>query len=381
MQRIFGRGPLLSQTGLSPRVSGSPRLHRSVSGRERSRLTRAFFLLGACAPAKASPPLTHPSPAIVGIAALVFLRAPPSLESDGLPPRCAGLRSKFRPEGVAVGAWGERSSLYARIASAFSKAGTTGMSMTGGTQGMGVDKLFAWDAATGLPQPKLERLAVPVRAVVLPLPPHARDTANALADAVSEALLPIVGAAGVWLQDREAMHTSIFHASHHLAEVPFTAEEVEAEAAAVAAVFNATCPLRAVLERVVVTPGGVVIACWNVASGGQPSEARAALRAALPRAPAHQLVSEPHILHSTLARILRVKPGDAATLERASTALTDALCGAEVVFDVAWYVEEYDALALALRGAYKERVLPFRCRPPATGVGGRLMDQARLRLF
>ena len=240
---------------------------------------------------------------------------------------------------------------------------------------MGVDKLFSWDEGTGLPTPKLQRLAVPVRAVVLPLPPHARDTANALADAVAAALLPVVGRGGVWLQDREAMHTSIFHASHHLAEVPFTADEVNAEAAAVAAVFNATCPLRAVLERIAVTPGGVVIACWNVAAGGQPAEARAALRGALPRAPAHQLVSEPHILHSTLARILRVKPGDGATLEQAAAAMSDALCGAEVVFDVAWYVEEYDALALALRGAYKERALPMRCRT-AHGVSGRVMDQA-----
>ena len=311
------------------------------------------------------------------LVALVFLRTPPSLHTldDALPARCASLQSKFRPEGGAAAAWVARSELYARIARAFADAGTTGMSMTGGTQGMGVDKLFAWDEATGLPTPRLERLQVPVRAVVLPLPPHARDTANALADAVSAALLPVVGRAGVWLQDREAMHASVFHASHHLAEVPLSHAAVEAEAVAVAAVFNATCPLRAVLERVAVTPGGVVIACWNVAAGGQPADARAALRAALPGAPKHQLVSEPHILHSTLARILRVQPGDAATLERVAATISDALCGAEVVFDIAWYVEEYDALALALRGSYKERVLPMKCRP--LSPGGRLMDQAR----
>ena len=72
--------------------------------------------------------------------------------------------------------------------------------------------------------------------------------------------------------------------------------------------------------------------------------------------------------------------------------ITDSLCGAEVVFDEAWYVEEYDALALALRGecsrrrawrkpvpdpvragSYKERALPMRC---GQGVqGGRLLDQ------
>ena len=353
--------------GTPARLPVSPRgLHRSPSLRLRFS-TRAFLL------------------AALFLVGLVLLRTPPNLSLDeGLPPRCAALRSRLKPAGAAVAAWAARSELYARIAHSFHVAGATGMSATGGTQGMGVDKLFAWDEATGLPQPRLERLAVPVRAVVLPLPAHARDTANALADAVAAALVPVVGRGGVWLQDREAMHASIFHASHHLAEVPASAAEVDVEAGVVASVFNITCPLRAVLERVAVTPGGVVIACWNVASGGQPSEARAALRTRLPRAPPHQLVSEPHILHSTLARILRPPAAGSAILERIVEHITDSLCGAEVVFDEAWYVEEYDALALALRGECSRRrawrkTLPDPCAQAHTKSGRCPCAAARAR--
>ncbi len=308
------------------------------------------------------------------LALVVLFRPMPQLrESDAtLPAACAALHSKFAPRGAASRNWAERSALYARIMRDFSDVGVTGVSGAGGTQGMAVDSLFAWDDATGLPSPRLRRLSVPVRAIVLPIP-RAAD-ADALMGSASATLLPLLSPSGVWLQDPQAMHASIFHASHHLQEVPASAAEVEAEARAVGALLNATCPLRVVLERVVITTGGVVMACWQVAAGGQPAELRAALRAALPRAPARQLLTDSHILHSTLARILRLPPGGAAALEPVAAALSQALCGLEVVFDTAWFVEEHDALALALRGLYKARAMQLACGPPATG--GRLLDLA-----
>jgi hypothetical protein len=48
------------------------------------------------------------------------------------------------------------------------------------------------------------------------------------------------------------------------APVPADAAAVEAEAAAVGGVAQSTCPVRAVLERVVATAGGVLVACWQV---------------------------------------------------------------------------------------------------------------------
>lgn len=46
--------------------------------------------------------------------------------------------------------------------------------------------------------------------------------------------------------------------------MPASTEQVSAEAAAVAKVAAINCPVRAVLERVVATAGGVLVACWQV---------------------------------------------------------------------------------------------------------------------
>lgn len=46
--------------------------------------------------------------------------------------------------------------------------------------------------------------------------------------------------------------------------VPADSHQVEAEAAAVARVAGNTCPVIAVLDRVVITGSGVVVACWQV---------------------------------------------------------------------------------------------------------------------
>lgn len=119
--------------------------------------------------------------------------------------------------------------------------------------------------------------------------------------------------------------------------------------------------MRAVLERVVVTPSGVMLAGWNVRSGAQPAALRGALRDALPRGPAKQIVADAHIVHTTLARVVDVPAGAAALLLDAADALTQKLCGLETTADRLWYVLEHDALALALRGRYDSRDAPLQC--------------------
>lgn len=90
-------------------------------------------------------------------------------------------------------------------------------------------------------------------------------------------------------------HFSMFHASHHIAPVPATEEEVliplaqvfkfpsftltrtqlslmhnpldlqiEVEAGAVKAVAEDVCPLNIILDRVVLTSTGVLVGCWQV---------------------------------------------------------------------------------------------------------------------
>lgn len=71
--------------------------------------------------------------------------------------------------------------------------------------------------------------------------------------------------------------------------MPALREGVQAEAEAIAAVARHSCPLRVVLERVVATPSGTVLACWQLAGGTDPTHLRRALRLALPNAPAEQV--------------------------------------------------------------------------------------------
>jgi hypothetical protein len=67
----------------------------------------------------------------------------------------------------------------------------------------------------------------------------------------------------VW-QDPRLYHSNVHHASHHQDPQPATAAEVAAELQAIEAVARDSCALTVVLERVVVTPGGVLMACWQV---------------------------------------------------------------------------------------------------------------------
>lgn len=58
---------------------------------------------------------------------------------------------------------------------------------------------------------------------------------------------------------------------------------------AASAALDALCPMRTVLERVVATPGGALVACWQLLGGAEPARLRTALRAALPEAPTTQV--------------------------------------------------------------------------------------------
>lgn len=70
--------------------------------------------------------------------------------------------------------------------------------------------------------------------------------------------------------------------------------------------------LQVVLERILATPQGTVLACWQVAGGTDVSVLRQQLAAALPGASKRQVVQDHSIMHTTLARVvapLRVDTG------------------------------------------------------------------------
>jgi len=254
-----------------------------------------------------------------------------------------------------------RARTYARLSAETAAIGAIGLRATT-TQGLSVDDVFASNA-DGSIVPKLIPLDVPVRAIVMPFP--VGKASRAMGAAVKKqlhahGLVPNVRA---YVQDQDMYHCSIFHASHHLEAHAVDADEFKTEVRSVADVARNTCPIEAILERVFVTSGGVVVAGWNARktkSSGEPGEFRAKLRAALPNAPVNQLVSDQYILHTTLARIVH-PPANLTFASRLSSALTDELCGLEVTLDRAWFVQERHKLALALKGSVEKIDLPFEC--------------------
>ncbi|CAN8234804.1 unnamed protein product [Cochlearia groenlandica] len=173
----------------------------------------------------------------------------------------------------------------------------------------------------------------------------------------------------IWFQDSDLYHFSMFHASHHIASVPATEDEVEAEASAVKDVANELCPLEIILDRVLLTSTGVLLGCWKVSSGDDPITIRSRLRSVLPRAPEKQLYDDA-ILHTSLARLLG--PPISSTAQAGSedqlkllyelvAELNNQIKGFKAIVSEIWYVEEFDLLALALGGRMKVRSFPFGC--------------------
>ncbi|KEH17183.1 hypothetical protein MTR_0036s0320 [Medicago truncatula] len=158
-------------------------------------------------------------------------------------------------------------------------------------------------------------------------------------------------------------HFSMFHASHHI--VP-----VEAEASSVETVASKLCPLKIVLDRVVLTSTGVLLGCWQVISGSDPITIRSRLKNALPRAPEKQLY-DAAILHTTFARLLGPPRTSFTELLKTSNELqffhelvnqlNSQFQGFEAVVSELWYVEEYNVLALALNGRMTIRKFKLGC--------------------
>jgi hypothetical protein len=246
------------------------------------------------------------------------------------------------------------------------------------TQGLRLAELFRWEG--GEVRPVLsEPLEVSVRAVVLPL--SDAEASRKLRASLERHLLPLLPAGSAWHHPPELLHSTVFHASSHRDPVRASSADVDAEVAAVQSVAGRSCPIHAVLERIAVTGSGTVLACWQVAGGAEPAELRARLRAALPRAPAAQVVADADILHTTLARLVP-PPGrrdaggarrggalaegeigrvDAEALRAAAAAMTAELCGTRTLMQSLWFVEEEQVLALALGGRLVKRPVPMRC--------------------
>ena len=103
--------------------------------------------------------------------------------------------------------------------------------------------------------------------------------------------------------------------------------------------------MQLALERIVATPGGTVIACWQIVDGTDVTDIRRWLQQVLPNASKQQVVTNNNILHTTLARLVappRVDGQDggvgaaAATLQAAVDSMTEELCGLRTTIDKLW---------------------------------------------
>lgn len=216
---------------------------------------------------------------------------------------------------------------------------------------------------------KLKAANPPVRANVLYL---STDYSILISDAVKNVFAPYFHGA-IWFQNSSMYHFSLFHASHHISPVPATEAEIEAEANTVRNIAKTVCPLKIILDRVVLTSTGVLLGCWQVVSGTDPINLRAQLRSALPRAPEKQLY-DAAILHTSLARLLgsptippedsEKSPNELQFFHELVARLNDKIRGFQAVVSELWYVEELDVLALALDGRMKVRRFQLGCSKP-----------------
>ncbi|KAG0612371.1 hypothetical protein M758_6G022200 [Ceratodon purpureus] len=155
----------------------------------------------------------------------------------------------------------ERSKLYENMAAELGKQGPVFLGGGETSQSLKLSDLFS--VVEGKIVPIHKAANPPVRAVVLYLDP---DAAHEISRTVKSVLSPHFSKTGVWYQDPDFYHFSMHHASHHQNPVPATPEEVEIEAASVKNVADRSWLLEIELERVVLTPSGVLLGCWQVLS-------------------------------------------------------------------------------------------------------------------
>ncbi|CAI5479930.1 unnamed protein product [Closterium sp. Yama58-4] len=264
----------------------------------------------------------------------------------------------------------KRSEVYDKMEAEFYDKGAEFLFGSSSTTSQSLKLSDIFELRNGEVHPVLKPARPPVRANVLRMDP---EFAASIQEIVKDNILHHFRG-GVWLQDPDVYHMSIFHASHHLSPVPATTKQLADEVRAVKGVSKRLCPLRVSLDRVILTATGVLLACWQVVEGTDPAELRDELKEALPRAPKQQLYNRV-MLHTSLARILAPPTWPDGTLaHNAESAmpifrsivseLNQKLCRKQMVVRELWNVEEMDVLALALQGKMSIKRFNLTCIQP-----------------
>eukprot|EP00250_Pteridium_aquilinum_P016625 c23202_g2_i1 orf=83-997(+) len=253
-----------------------------------------------------------------------------------------------------------RTVLYESMATDLEKHGARFLDGGSTSQSLALSDIFK--LKNGNVEPILKPADPAVRAVVLYLDPQYADP---ISNIVRGVVTPFLRQE-VWYQDSNLYHFSMFHASHHLDPVLAMPSEVNAEALAVENVARQCCELSIVLEQVVLTSTGVLLGCWQVLNGTDPVVIRNELQKALPHAPTKQLYNEV-MLHTSFARLLgppakaNSEESSLSAFRRLVSKLNVELHQYKAMVKEMWFVEEFDVLALALKGRINKRRYPLRC--------------------
>ncbi|CAN1749496.1 hypothetical protein LINPERHAP1_LOCUS3730 [Linum perenne] len=256
----------------------------------------------------------------------------------------------------------QRARLYDKMATDLAEKGAAFLKHGETSQSLSLSDIFT--LKDGAVTPVLKAANPPVRANVLYLKP---EYSLPISEAVKAVFAPYFDRA-IWFQNSTVYHFSMFHASHHITPVPVTEAQIEAEAAAVRKAVESFCPLKIILDRVVLTSTGVLLGCWQVSAGTDPVTIRSRLKTLLPRAPEKQLYDS-SILHTSFARLLGHPTSSSETTLDAMqlfqdlvVKLNNKLRGTQAEVSELWYVEEHDVLALALDGRMKVRRFQLSCK-------------------
>ncbi|GBG66674.1 hypothetical protein CBR_g66809 [Chara braunii] len=307
------------------------------------------------------------------MAVVTHTPSPPSpvSTSAALPAACGGYHS-----GPAVSApnfnFTDREKLYNEMGSNLERRGPLFLTTGETTQSLKISDLFVIIQSNGSVRPIPKPLMHPVRATLLYIEPAVGIT---IWRVVKQVIAEYFPQGGVWYQDPQMFHVSLYHASNHIDTVPATTSEIDEETNAVARVARTSCPVVIALDRVIVTSTGAVIGCWQLLDGTEPAQLRKRLRSGLPRSPQKQMNNQV-LIHTSFARLLvaptspnPVLQGQAEAQEshptklllRMARELSKRLCRLRANLSELWYVEELDMLALALRGNMRQRKFPLSC--------------------
>eukprot|EP00310_Coccolithus_braarudii_P017276 CAMPEP_0183339448 /NCGR_PEP_ID=MMETSP0164_2-20130417/6369_1 /TAXON_ID=221442 /ORGANISM="Coccolithus pelagicus ssp braarudi, Strain PLY182g" /LENGTH=280 /DNA_ID=CAMNT_0025509439 /DNA_START=14 /DNA_END=856 /DNA_ORIENTATION=+ len=175
-----------------------------------------------------------------------------------------------------------------------------------------------------LPFPAVRVLAVPIGCTDLAEHGAGLEIARLAMDAAAAVVAELPQGSEFYLQEKGTMHCTVFHPSSPHQPSPLDAAGLEQEMSVISALVGSLDgPMQLQVERIVMTPGGVMLLLLHDISEVEKMDPlREALPETVPHSPAKQVSV---IIHASLLRLLRLPTLDAAALADVSNRVA-AVC-------------------------------------------------------